>query len=343
MASSDSESDQRFHPRRTESLVGHESAEQAMLEAYRSRRMPHAWLIAGPAGIGKATLAYRAARFVLAHPDPDVAAVRGAESLWVDPAHGAFRRVVAQAHPDLLSLERVENDKGRLQTVITVDQVRRTLLFFGSTAGEGGWRVCIIDPVDDLNAAGLNAILKTLEEPPARALLLLVSHSSGRLPATIRSRCRRLMMRPLDDAQVAAVMAGALRRPADDPELVAAAITAKGSPGQALALLEGGMVALRQRVAAMLAALPAVDPAALHALGDEIAGTEPEPLHTLVDAVQDWLSARLDANTGELHRLARVAEVWDKISRAARDAESYNLDRKPLVFNVFGWLSEAAR
>ena len=93
----------------------------------------------------------------------------------------------------------------------------------------------------------------------------------------------------------------------------------------------------------MLAALPAVDPLALHALGDEIAGSEPEPLHALVDAVQDWLSARLEGGRQEPRRLAQVAEVWDKVARAARDAESYNLDRKPLVFSMFGWLAEAAR
>jgi len=343
-ARGDSEDDDALqHPRHTATLVGHQAAEDALLEAYRAGRMPHAWLIGGPPGIGKATLAYRLARFVLAHPDPAAPAVQQASSLHVDPEHRAFRRVAAQGHSDVLVLERVENDKGRLQTVITVDQVRRTVTFFGSTAGEGGWRVCIVDPVDDLNTNGLNALLKILEEPPSRSLLLLVSHAPGRLPATIRSRCRRLAMRPLEESDVLAVVTAASGRAPDDPEMLAAVAAAEGSPGQALALLEGGLMKLRQKVSTMLAALPAVDPLALHALGDEIAGSEPEPLHTLVDAVQDWLSERLEGGRQEPRRLAQVAEVWDKIARAARDAESYNLDRKPLVFSMFGWLAEAAR
>lgn len=343
MAGAESENDDPLHPRLTASLIGHDAAERALLDAYRGGRMPHAWLIGGPPGIGKATLAYRLARFVLAHPDPASPDVQSAQSLWLDPEHRTFRRVAAQAHSDLLALERVENDKGRLQTVITVEQVRRTVSFFGSTAGEGGWRVCIVDPADDLNANGLNALLKILEEPPARALLLLVSEAPGRLPPTIRSRCRRLTVRPLEAAQVAAVVAAATNRAGDDIDVAAAAAAACGSAGQALALLDGGLIDLRQRVTTMLEALPAVDPQALHALGDQIAGTEPEPLHALLGVVQDWLSKRLDAPPTEPRRLARVAEVWDKVTRAARDAESYNLDRKPLVFSMFGWLAEAAR
>jgi DNA polymerase III subunit delta' len=343
MADAEADEAGRRHPRLTAGLVGHEAAEAALLEAYRGGRMPHAWLLAGPSGIGKATLAYRMARFALAYPDPAMPAVQSAVSLAVDLEHRTFRRVAAQAHSDLLALERVENDKGRLQTVITVDQVRRTVSFFGSTAGEGGWRICIVDTVDDLNAYGLNALLKILEEPPARSLLLLVSHAPGRLPPTIRSRCRRLTLRPLSPAQVASVASAAIGRPEDDADVAAAALAAAGSAGVALALLEGGLIELRRRVNTMLEALPAVDPLALHALGDEIAGAEAEPLQAVVEVVQDWLSQRLAAPEAEVRRLAQVAEVWDKVTRAARDAESYNLDRKPLVFNMFAWLAEAAR
>ena len=149
-------------------------AEAALLAAYRSGRVPHAFLIAGPQGIGKATLAYRMARFVLAHPDP--AAPRrsqAATSLAVDPDHPVARRIAAQAQPDLLVIERTLNDKGVLHKQIAVDDIRRTVGFFGSTAGEGGWRIAIVDAVDELNRSGANALLKVLEEPPERALLLL--------------------------------------------------------------------------------------------------------------------------------------------------------------------------
>jgi DNA polymerase-3 subunit delta' len=331
------------HPRASSALVGHEAAEHLLLDAYRSGRMPHAWLIGGPAGIGKATLAYRAARFVLAHPEPRLSAVQAAQSLFVDPSHPVFHRVAAEAHSDLLALFRTAGDSGKLRTVITVEQVRRTVSFFGSTAGEGGWRVCIVDAADHLSAEAANALLKVIEEPPARSLFFLISAAPGRLFATIRSRCRRLNLRPLDASQVAEVVGEAAGRAADDADLRAAVESAGGSPGRALALLEGKTLALRGRVLGLLAQLPGLDPTGMHALGEEMAGTDPAPLVMFMDTVADWLSARLKEPMSELGRLARVAEVWEKVHRAARDVETYNLERKPLVFSVFGWLAEATR
>ncbi len=174
-------------PRETSVLFGHEEAEWTLLESYQSTRIPHAWLIGGPPGIGKATLTYRLARFVLAHPDPSEAAVQKAASLAVDPDNPVARRIAAQAQGDLLVLERIVNEQtGKLYTVIRVDDVRRSVPFFGSTAGEGGWRIAIVDAVDDLQREGANALLKVLEEPPARTLLLLISHAPGRELPTIR-------------------------------------------------------------------------------------------------------------------------------------------------------------
>ncbi|MGB7039648.1 MAG: DNA polymerase III subunit delta', partial [Xanthobacteraceae bacterium] len=170
-ATDDDDIDEVPHPRVTTELFGHATAEAALLAAYRSGRVPHAFLIAGPQGIGKATLAYRMARFVLAHPDPDAREVAAAKSLAVDASDPVARRIAAQAQPDLLILERTLNDKGVLHKQIAVDDIRRTVAFFGSTAGEGGWRVAIVDAVDELNRAGANALLKVLEEPPERALL----------------------------------------------------------------------------------------------------------------------------------------------------------------------------
>jgi hypothetical protein len=185
-------------PRETLALFGHAEAEQTLLDSYKSGRIPHAWLIGGPPGIGKATLAYRLARFVLAHPDPKVPVVQKAASLAVDADNPVAHRIAAQAQGDLLVLERIVNETtGKLYTVIRVDDVRRTVSFFGSTAGEGGWRIAIVDAVDDLQREGANALLKVLEEPPQRTLLLLISHAPGRELPTIRSRCRRLLLRPL--------------------------------------------------------------------------------------------------------------------------------------------------
>ena len=331
------------HPRATAALYGHAEAEQALLMDYRGGRIAHAWLIGGPPGIGKATLAYRMARFALAYPDPAAPAVQAATSLTVPAEAPAARRIAGQAHPDLLVLERTAGESGALRTVITVDQVRRTVGFFGSTAGEGGWRICIVDAADELKyPEGSNALLKVLEEPPPRSLFLLGSHAPGRLLPTIRSRCRRLTLRPLGEDDVVRAAAAALGDAADRTALRAAAGAADGSVARAIALSGGPQLALRDKVIELLARLPATDPRALHALGDSLDRGADDLFDIFIETARAWLSARLD-RMAEPARLVRVAEAWDRLNRAARDAESYNLERKPLVFNVFGLLAEAAR
>ena len=330
-------------PRATTVMFGHAAAELALLDAYRSGELPHAFLICGPRGIGKATLAYRLARFVLAHPDPAAREVRTATSLAVDAKHPVARRMAAQAQPDLLVIERTLNDKGVLAKQIAVEEVRKTVAFFGSTAGEGGWRIAIVDAVDDLNRSGANALLKVLEEPPQRALLLLVSHSAARAPATLRSRCRILNLRPLDDAEVAAALAAATDCAADDPDIVAAAAAAEGSVARAFAFLDQDAMALRRQALELLERLPALDGTALHALGDALAGSDPAPLAAFLDTVNAWLARRLSREGNALPRMARLADAAQHINAAARDAEIYNLERKPLVFSVFGLLAEATR
>jgi DNA polymerase-3 subunit delta' len=333
------------HPRQTLALFGHASAEATLLEAYRSGRMAHAWLIGGPPGIGKATLAYRMARFVMAHPDPTSPAVQKAASLAVDPEHPVARRIASQAQGDLLVLERAINeDTGKLYTVIRVDDVRRTVSFFGSTAGEGGWRVCIVDTADELQQPqASNALLKVLEEPPPRSLFLLVSSAAGRLLPTIRSRCRRLDLRPLATADVARAAAAATGQEPDDAEISAAAMAAEGSVARALTLLDGDAMALRRAVAAVLDSLPRPDPRALHALGETLGKVDQLGFEAFVDKVNGWLSERLEGGGADSARLNRVAEAWDSFNRAARDADTYNLDKKPLVFGVFGLLADTAR
>jgi len=306
------------HPRATTVLFGHALAETALLAAYRSGRVPHAFLIVGPKGIGKATLAYRMARFVLAYPDPAVREVQAAVSLAVDAKHPVARRIAAQAQPDLLILERTLNEKGVLHKQIAVDDIRKTVTFFGSTAGEGGWRIAIVDAVDELNKSGANALLKVLEEPPQRALLLLVSHSAARVPATLRSRCRILTLRPLAQADVAAAVASAAGVAATDPEVAAAAAAAEGSVARALSFLDKGVLELRQQALDLLDRLPALDAKSLHALGEALAGTDAAPLAAFIDTVNAWLSRRLDRNAIEIGRAARLMLAEASARRWAR-------------------------
>lgn len=340
------------HPRETNAWFGHEAAEQSLLDAYRGARMPHAWLIGGPQGIGKATLAYRAARFVLAHPDPGSPGVKSAQSLALPPDHRIARLVAAQGHPDLLVLDRRADDEGKVPTVIPVERVRKLLAFLGSTPREAGWRVVIVDSADELNVQGANTMLKLVEEPPQRALILIVSHAPGRLLATIRSRCRRLALRPLPASDVARAVSAALGD-AEEAAVQKAAAASEGSVARAIALMGGPLLAIRERVIELLDRLPSTDPRALHALGESLERADRVVLATFVDAVRDWLSARLarDLSASGAPRggmppgrgPARLAQAWQDINTAALDAEMYNLERKPLVFKMFGSLAEAVR
>src|SRR6202158_3625916 len=234
------------HPRQTAALFGHRDAEAALLSAYRSGRIPHAWLIGGAAGIGKATLAYRMARFVLARRNPLGVDVQRADTLWVDPSNPVARQVAAGAHGGLLTLERSLNDKGVMRTVITVDETRETISFFGSTAAVEGWRVCIVDTVDELNPNAANALLKVLEEPPQQSLFLLVSHAPARVLPTILSRCRKLLLRPLATADVISAAAQAANIAIDDPALSEAAGGGEGSVARALTVRGGEVLKLYQ-------------------------------------------------------------------------------------------------
>ena len=284
------------------------------------------------------------ARFVLAHSDSSARSVQDADSLYVDQDHPVARQVANASHGGLLTLERTANEKGTMRTVITVDESRETIGFFGSTAASvGGWRVCVVDTVDELNANASNALLKILEEPPARSLFLLISHAPARVLATIQSRCRKLPLRPLatqDVIQAAAEAAGLTR---GDTALAEAADAAEGSVARALTLLGGQSLGLHQRTLELLNRLPQLDQRALHALGDALPLNDRVGLKAFVDTIDRWLTGHLHAPDAgaNLPRLARLAEVWEKINSAARDTESFNLERKPLVFSVFGMLSEA--
>jgi DNA polymerase III subunit delta' len=331
------------HPREAKTLYGHAEAEREILNAWRSGRLPHALLIGGPEGIGKATFAYRIARFVLANGALP-ASMPVPSDLAIASDHPVSRQVEALAHPDLLILRRVWNeDTKKLRSEIRVEDVRRTISFFGSTSAYGGYRVCIVDSAEEMNKSGANALLKILEEPPPRSLLLIVSHSPGRLLPTIRSRCRRLTLRPLSPAEVARALHDFAAR---DPELPQdriedAAKASGGSVRHALQLLLGESLEVRNLTTGLLAQLPVIDGEGLHVLSDRIRGNE--ELTIFAETVGDWLAAAATRTADPPARLARLAEAWEKVRRAAVETEAYNLDRKPMVFQVFFDLAEATR
>ena len=334
------------HPRNTHVLFGQSVAEAALLEAYRSGRLPHAWILGGRPGIGKATLAWRMARFLLAHPDPASTEVQNATDLAVPATHPAARLITSSSSPDLVALRREWNDKtDRHFTEIRVEDVRKALHMFRHASGSGGWRIAIIDSADDLNRSGANALLKLIEEPPQRSLFLIISHQPGRLLPTIRSRCRKLFLEPLGPADIAAAIraqGGALAATKDDV-MERAIRDAEGSVQETLRMLGAAGSGFTARVEAMLNRLPLVDWNAVQNLAEELTGRKGDESYAVfVETVLRWLtrSVRAGAEAGAL-RLAPLAEVWETFGRAVRDAETYNLDRRPLILSTFEQLGAA--
>ncbi|MFB0491429.1 DNA polymerase-3 subunit delta' [Methylobacterium sp. OAE515] len=329
-------------PRETLGLVGHAAAADAFASAIAAGRLHHAWLIGGAPGIGKATLAYRVARRLLAYP-----AGGGPAGLAVPAGDAVLGKVAGLSHPNLVVLRRhrVAGAKA-LPTKISVDMVRRALDLFATTAADSGWRVCILDSAEDLNANAANALLKVLEEPPPRALFLILSHQPGRLLPTIRSRCRALMLRPLPAEDVARVVRG-LPEPFPQPDetaLARALAQCEGSVARALAMLDPVTAGLVAEIETLLARARNPDWGRVLKLAETLAGRDAEArFEAAQDAVLRFVSAEIDRRRDEPPaRLAALVEVADRFGRAAREAAIYNLDRRPVVLSLFGDLAEVA-
>ncbi|MGE5538642.1 MAG: DNA polymerase III subunit delta' [Gemmatimonas sp.] len=356
-------------PRAQSELIGHESAERALLTAWRSGRLPHAWLITGPRGIGKATLAYRFARFALAGGDAgDRGGLFGgpapaADSLAMAPDHPVFRRVAASAHPDLLTVEKgVDPKSGRERSAIGVEDARGIGTFLSLTPAEGGWRVVIVDSADEMTRNAANAMLKTLEEPPPRSLLLLVCHAPGRIPSTVRSRCRKLALGPLAEPDVAMLL-GRFLPEASEGDRVALARMGEGSVGRALALAGAGGLDLYRELLAFAGRLPKIDVAAAHTLADRLARAGANESFAAFAELIGWWIARLvrmsagvplpgEVVPGEhaalqkaagLRRLDQWAQVWENTARLFGQGEGLHLDRKQVLLSALMALEPEAR
>ncbi len=333
------------HPRFAATLIGHEVAELALLNAYRSEKLAHAWLIGGPEGVGKATLAWRFARFILANPDPQSAQARAARDLSVDSDARAVRQVMALAHPDLAALRRNWNPQSKnFYAEIRVEDVRNALQLFQKSAGAGGWRICVVDSAEDLNRAGANALLKMIEEPPPRSLFLIVAHKPAQVLATIRSRCRRLTLEGLAPVDIARVVArlGDPWSTAAPADIERAAAHANGSVREALKRLDPAVTEIGAIIDAAISRLPDADFREIHRIADAVgARGASDSFDALMNAVYDWLAARARDPRGA--SLASIAELRDKIRAATRETETYNLDKKLHVLAVFAELSAAAR
>lgn len=342
-------------PRDAARLLGQAAAEAAFAEAWRGGRRHHAWLLRGPRGIGKASFAYAVARDALT------------EGLSPDAAERARRQIRAGAHPGLFELRRGFNEKTKkARQSIPVEDVRRLIGFFQLSAAEGGWRVALIDPADDLTTGAANALLKLLEEPPARALFLLVAHAAGRLPATVRSRCRRLDFAPLSYQHTAEAMRAA-QPDLPQEEAAAMALLSEGAPGEALRLAAAGGLALYHDAMRFLEA-PA-DPARQRPLIEAASKRETQPpgfetvtrllplliarlaRHPYRDADdQALIAAVLPEETEAVARLCRsdaAARAWAEAAAETRErlgaALGLHLDPGRAILDTALYLDEIAR
>jgi DNA polymerase-3 subunit delta' len=344
-------------PRENPDILGHENAERELRRLVEAGRLPHAILLSGPRGIGKATLAFRLARFLLGAPSTE-------EGLATDPENSVFRRVASGGHADLLSVERAYDPRRRrLRSDIIVEDTRAIASFFRLTAAEEGWRIVIVDGAEEMNRNAANALLKILEEPPRRGLLLLVSHSPGRLLPTVRSRCRHFPLATLPRPLVLRLLEQ-YRPELSRSEAEALAGLAEGSIGRAIELADAGGLALYRSIVGILAQLPHIEIAQLYAFADKLARPDGEEAYRAGEELLSQFLARmvvraagrpfgpeeLIAAEGEvMQRLAaradpaRWADLRERIGRDFANTDQLNLDRKQAILGAFFAVEEMAR
>jgi DNA polymerase-3 subunit delta' len=347
------------HPRETLRLFGQDVAEATFLGALNAGRLPHAWLLTGPRGIGKASFAWRAARYLIATPPEGGDALFApppAGSLDIDPEHLVARRLRALSEPDLLLLRRAwDPERKRLKAQLTVDEVRGLKGFF-AMAADGARRVVIVDCADEMNASAANALLKELEEPPKNTVMFLVSHQPSGLLPTIRSRCRTLRFDPLGPADLAVALDQAGLALPGDASAEAIASLAEGSVGAAVQLVEQDGAALYRDLVQLVSTLPGLDRTLALKLSDAAGARGAETRFDLTLALLDRLLARL-ARTGAtgqvpapivpgedavLSRLSpdpHTARAWAELAAdltaRARRGKAVNLDPAALIFDMF--------
>ncbi len=334
-------------PKNNSYLLGHTEAEEMFLQAWKNNSLHNSWLISGIEGIGKATLAYKFARFLLS---ADNAKKESYTSLDISPSSPVFKQVVGNSHPDLKIIERDYTDTDRRKIIkainegeqlssdemkglkksafIRVDDVRTINDFLSKRSGNDGWRIVIIDSIDDMNPASANAVLKILEEPPYKTLMLLISHNPNKLLPTIKSRCAKLQLKPLDDNQVASL----LRR--YRPELNEAAVKkitkiSSGSIGKALNYVDNDAVTRYDNLCGILLSGKNFKIAQVMDFASEASSSEDNYYLT-----QELILKFMSENIKDSGRIVEFAECWENIIKTFSEVERLNLDKKQALINI---------
>jgi len=315
-------------------LIGHSDAITQFKSSLCGARPHHGWLIAGPPGIGKALFAEQAATWLLAG-QPDGPGFSGAADS--EAAH----LVAASSHPDFRCLTRTYDDKGKRRSVIRVDEVRALQTMLVKTASLAPWRVVIVDSADEMNPNAANALLKQLEEPPEKTLFLLISHSPGRLLPTLRSRCRLLRLKPLDDGEMARFLDEQVEALGAEDRAVLLRLAA-GSPGAALRFAEPGIAELDASIARIVALPPAQAHGAALELARGLAGKAASARYAaFLERVPIVLAEAARGQLGE--ERARTIEDWQAASQLAASAGPLTLDAHMVAFDLASRLARIAQ
>ncbi len=371
------DSEEALIPRNTIELVGHEHAEQLFLDAFNAEKIHHAWMITGPKGIGKATLAYKMARFLLNNPPEDdqgpglfgdVLEKAALTSLETDLESQANHLVNAGSNPDLMITERTEDPKtGKMRSNILVDDVRKINQFFHKTSSDGGWRVAIVDTADEMNRNAANAILKILEEPPKNSILIILAHAPGRLLPTIKSRCRMLPLKPLKSQTVKEILQK--NYPDKEENIIDGYVAlSNGSPGYAISLIEHQGLKVYREILGLLSTMPNINVPLMHDFAGAITTKKSGDIFLLFSEMLSQFISRMVRhvsylNTGHTHNIKEAlteefklmeelgeiipldqwAGLWEKISEKMKVTDQLNMDRKQTVIDILNMINSALK
>lgn len=328
-------------------LLGQEEAEKVVLDCYNNHTLHNSWLISGERGIGKATFAYKFARFLL---DPN----RSEKTLNTSPDSQSNRLVSSNSHPDLKVIERdyIETDRKKIlkaikdgeamseselqnlkkSAFIRIDDVRTINDFMAKKSSQDGWRVVIVDSIDDMNAAAANALLKILEEPPAKSVIMLISHNVGKLLPTIKSRCSKLVLRPLDENNLVCLLRR-YRPGLDEKEIKGIAHIASGSIGKALAYADGDALSMYDGLQNIVFSGFKFKLADLLSWVDEAVVSEDS-----FALAQELILKFCSDNIVNCRDVEEMAKVWENAVKCFRLTNSLNIDKRQALINVISQL-----